>query len=297
MALVSPRFKDDARLQKAAENKPAMKYGEKGEPVRLVQQALIDLGFALPVSTKKYGSPDGIFGLETAAQLRKFQAKHTLTPDGIAGKNSLHKMDELLPNEAPPLPPIPKPIKAKHRVRLHFRSIAVPFVPEFTALAFAQQVYGQYDIDIVMASGQSLALDPLETVKLHTIDGQCKWDQTNDEQKLLFGMGGTQGVNPTDVLVYYVNAIKKDNGDELNGCAGHEPTQPAVVVGSAGSRWTLAHELGHVLLGSKFDPVHMDDDTTNVMHSPTTDITANPPNFNEAQLEAIRKSKCCVVVG
>lgn len=106
MALKSPRFASNARLQKAANNAPALNGADCGEPVRLVQQGLIDLGFPMPISVKKFGSPDGIFGAKTKATIKAFQTKHKLTSDGLAGKNTMAKLDELLPTLGKPLPPI-----------------------------------------------------------------------------------------------------------------------------------------------------------------------------------------------
>ncbi|MGE3806941.1 MAG: peptidoglycan-binding protein, partial [Gemmataceae bacterium] len=100
-------FANNDRLRRAAENNPAMRQGEEGEAVRLVQQALIDLGFPMPISTRRYGSPDGIYGNETATRVRDFQRQQHLSSDGIAGRNTLAKLDELLPGPAPPLPPLP----------------------------------------------------------------------------------------------------------------------------------------------------------------------------------------------
>ena len=257
-------------------------------------QGLIDLGFPMPVSTQRYGSPDGIFGKETTAKVREFQSKNGLSPDGIVGKNTMARLDQLLPNAGEPLPPLPKG-DFTHKVRLHFRSIGVPQIPELTALLNAQRVYAQYGINMEFASGQSLKLTDDEQLKLNVIDGQCQWDQANDEQKLLFGLGGMQGVGPNDILVYYVQSIQQTDGSSLNGCAGHEPTRPAVVVASTGTPWTLGHEVGHVLLGSSFTPVHASS-TTNLMYAPTSSITGNPPTLTPEQVKAIKKSKCCVPV-
>ena len=107
MPLKSPRFANNARLQAAADNAPPMKWGEKGQAVKIVQQAYIDLGFAMPISTRKTGQPDGIFGNETYYVTRAFQKKHTLGIDGIVGKQTLGKLDELFPKPAPPPPPRP----------------------------------------------------------------------------------------------------------------------------------------------------------------------------------------------
>src|SRR5262245_45887049 len=107
MALRSPRFAKNERLQKAANNSPPLRAGETGEAVRLLQQALIDLGSPMPISVQRFGSPDGIYGDETATRVREFQRKNRLSVDGIAGHDTLGKLDALLPNPAPPLPPLP----------------------------------------------------------------------------------------------------------------------------------------------------------------------------------------------
>jgi peptidoglycan hydrolase-like protein with peptidoglycan-binding domain len=105
MPLTSPRFAGCTRLQQAALNSPALRQGEKGEPVAIVQRALVDLGYLMPITTKKTGSPDGIYGPETAQVVLQFQKKHGLSPDGITGKQTLSKLDELLP--APPISNLP----------------------------------------------------------------------------------------------------------------------------------------------------------------------------------------------
>ena len=64
---------------------PALAYEEttlysgcRGEAVRVLQQALIDLGCL-------QGSADGIFGVRTEEAVRAFQLRSGLTPDGLAG--------------------------------------------------------------------------------------------------------------------------------------------------------------------------------------------------------------------
>lgn len=106
MALKSPRFSSNQRLQQASENNPPLKTGETGEAVRLIQQALIELGFALPQSTKQHGSPDGVYGEETFEAVKQFQAKHGLKAEGWVGRNTLAKLEELLPGAGPKLPPV-----------------------------------------------------------------------------------------------------------------------------------------------------------------------------------------------
>jgi hypothetical protein len=108
MSYKAVRFRANDRLIGAGLNAPAMRKGEAGKAVRLVQQALIDLGYALPESTKKHGSPDGIFGKETKQALLKFQNdKGLASKDGVVGEQTMTKLDDLLFKQPwTPLPPI-----------------------------------------------------------------------------------------------------------------------------------------------------------------------------------------------
>lgn len=72
-----------------------LKKGTKGAEVKKLQRNLIKLGYNLP----KYGA-DGDFGNETKKAVRKFQRDHDLKVDGLAGPNTLGKINELL-NEKP----------------------------------------------------------------------------------------------------------------------------------------------------------------------------------------------------
>lgn len=110
MPLTSPRFAANARLQAAATNSPPMRQGETGEAVQILQQALLDLGFPMPVSTATGTKPpDGKYGNETGKVVRNFQTQHGLQTDGIAGRETLGLLDELLAAPAPSvdLPPVP----------------------------------------------------------------------------------------------------------------------------------------------------------------------------------------------
>ena len=107
MALTSPRFSWNRSLQATSNNSPPMRKRATGEAVRLVQQALIDLGFPLPISTKRYRTPDGIYGTETYSKVYAFQRAQGLGRDEVVGKNTMARLDALLPHPAPRLPPLP----------------------------------------------------------------------------------------------------------------------------------------------------------------------------------------------
>lgn len=97
MALRSGRFSKNARLVQASNNNPSMKQGEKGEAVAIVQQALVDLGFSMPVTTNNGRSlADGIYGRETVLVVGQFQTANGLVADGIIGRNTLAKLDALI---------------------------------------------------------------------------------------------------------------------------------------------------------------------------------------------------------
>ena len=100
MALTSPRFAGNLRLQQASENLPVMRQGETSDAVILLQDALIDLGFPMPNSTKNGESlPDGIFGQETKKTVTDFQGQQGLIRDGVPGRNTLHTLDRLFQHE------------------------------------------------------------------------------------------------------------------------------------------------------------------------------------------------------
>ena len=64
---------------------PLLLQGSRGETVRLVQAALSGLGYAV-------GAADGIFGVNTAAAVKRFQAGGALAADGIVGRDTWHKL-------------------------------------------------------------------------------------------------------------------------------------------------------------------------------------------------------------
>jgi peptidoglycan hydrolase-like protein with peptidoglycan-binding domain len=85
-----------------------MRQTEVHEAVKKIQQALIDDGFPMPISTKKLGAPDGIYGPETAATVQAFQTKYGLSPDGVVGKDTMGKLDELYRTGPAPTPKAPE---------------------------------------------------------------------------------------------------------------------------------------------------------------------------------------------
>jgi peptidoglycan hydrolase-like protein with peptidoglycan-binding domain len=151
MVLTSPRFADNTRLQRAAENMPALKAFETDkEAVGLLQLALRDLRDprigTLPKSFSA-GGPDGIYASETAGAVTQFQRREKLTADGAAGHDTLHALDLLFPPTKPD-PPKPKPptedeIVAFLKGRLRRRVVSVMIEHEANMIVLGEVHVGQ----------------------------------------------------------------------------------------------------------------------------------------------------------
>lgn len=69
-----------------------LKAGMEGEDVRMLQEALMLLGYDLGVR-----GADGDFGAATEAAVNVFKNTYSLTPNGKVGKGVIRKLEELLP--------------------------------------------------------------------------------------------------------------------------------------------------------------------------------------------------------
>lgn len=97
MTLVATRLASNPRLQSAARNAPPIKKGERGVAVSILQQAFLDIGLPMPITTGNgTRPPDGIYGDETVKTVWTFQKREGLSNDGIAGHDTLHRLDALL---------------------------------------------------------------------------------------------------------------------------------------------------------------------------------------------------------
>jgi len=273
MALVSPRF-PSGRLRSIDEHGSPLRKGARGRSIHLVQQALLDLGHRMPRSTGNANySPDGIFGREMEAKLKEFQRKQGLPETGIIDRDTIRRLDRLLRGY-------------QHTVRLHFRAIADHQTRFERSLNDAILIFGQYGIKIEFGSGQSLRLSPVEMALFDKIDGACNWAINAGEMNQLHGMGTP--VPHNEILVFYV----KEFTSGLLGCGGHARNRPAVTVAASSSRWDTGHEVGHVLLGSTFAPVHTND-RRNLMHA-TASTYATIPVLTSMQVTQMRSHPCCV---
>ncbi len=97
MALQCARFSSEPDIVRASTNSPPLRQGSRGEGVRVLQLALIDLGFAMLISTNNGASlPDGIFGAETLKSVIAFQRANGLVADGVVGAHTIERLDKVI---------------------------------------------------------------------------------------------------------------------------------------------------------------------------------------------------------
>lgn len=277
MPLTSPRFVHKRRLVRASDG-ATIRKGSRGSHVHLAQMALIDLGYPMPRSTggPRY-SPDGSFGNETEEKLIAFQDANNIDTSGVIDRTTMLALDHHCRSFTA-------------QVTLHFRGISLTNVPFARSLELTKKVYGQYGIDIRFGSGQSLLLSEAEERTFTQVDGECNWVINTGEYNQLHGMGTP--APPTDILVYYVRRFSDNN---LLGCGGHATNRPACTVAANASHWDTAHEVGHVLLTSAFNPVHMGAHRRNLMYP----ISSSDPRIKvltDSQINQIRRSICCTAI-
>ncbi len=220
---------------------------------------------------------DGIFGELTRQAVVAFQKQAGIGVDGIAGP--ITKAALGMPDTG---------AKFTHRIRLHFRSISLTDVPFNSILSHTQAVYAQYGIKIDYMTGMSLMLSPDEAKRLEQIDGSCTWKVTGGEYAELLQLGSP--VPGSDIVVFFVDRFS----ESINGCGGHMTNRPGCIVAKAGTKFCTAHEVGHVLLGSGFSPVHSTD-KTNVMFD-TDIVRSKTPVFTADQIKQIKVSSLCTKI-
>lgn len=94
--LSAPRFSGNVILEAAFDDERLIRNGASGEHVRLIQESLVAMGYALPnsVSAANPTQLDGDFGDETEAAIRQFQIDAgAVEIDGIVGDETMGLLD------------------------------------------------------------------------------------------------------------------------------------------------------------------------------------------------------------
>ena len=122
-------------------------------------------------------------------------------------------------------------------LRLHVKILTNPTVSIEQMIVEMQRIYESVGVRVQRTSTETLNLPLLDDIDV----GGCRLGVTTAEQNDLFGNRANAG--PNDVVVYFVRSTVPPS----NGCAAHPAGRPGAVVAQGASRWTLAHEVGHVL--------------------------------------------------
>jgi peptidoglycan hydrolase-like protein with peptidoglycan-binding domain len=156
--LATPRFAGNALLEAAFDNERLIRRGATGEHVRLLQDSLLAMGYALPRSLSRAfpGRGDGIFDTETAAAIIQFQTDAgAVDIDGIVGPETMGLFDThdvSRPGARPPARtgPAPDPLGAAGCDR-HFAGVTFTLGNQVAA-----GVAPGADIRVVVVGGQPL---------------------------------------------------------------------------------------------------------------------------------------------
>lgn len=174
------------------------------------------------------------------------------------------------------------------QVNVTIRTIATLSFNYGVALKNAEKLFGSNGIYFNVVSQSCPFISKQQALVLDVIDGTCKWNKFSTEQQILYDAVG--GSNFSGILVAFVKDIKKPDGKKLNGCSGHKPDKPMTVIRGDATVWTMCHELGHILLGPDYSPVHHAD-AANIMYKKSSTFSAaNSPIFNSDQMTQLKKS-------
>ncbi len=161
-------------------------------------------------------------------------------------------------------------------LRIHVRILAEPLHYSIDEMVdAANRVFAQAGICVAVASEAWLDVPELDVIGV----GRCAPEDLTPDQIRLFEE--REGVPAGEVVIYFVKRTFRP----VNGCAAHPEDAPGALVTRTATRWTLAHELGHILgLG------HVDDSRRLMIGSGTARITRFPPLLVPAEVEIIRGS-------
>lgn len=161
------------------------------------------------------------------------------------------------------------------RVGLHVKILTAPTVPINESLAAMQEVYAMAGLRVDCLSTENLNLPDLNDLDA----GGCTMGSTTSEQNQLFNNRNFVGAN--QVVVYFVRSTIP----AYNGCAAFPAGKPGAVVARIATRWTVGHEIGHVL-----GLPHVNDTNRLMFGGGTSNITNPPPDLIVGEVNTMRGS-------
>jgi hypothetical protein len=166
-------------------------------------------------------------------------------------------------------------------LNLHIKILTPP--TRFTVddmLAAMREVYATAGISVNLVSTETLNASSAVLAPLNDIDaGTCTGGNPSAEQIALSNFRNNAG--SLDVVVYICRSVSYDGGS-LNGCASFPANRPMAVIASYSSRYTLGHEVGHVL-----GLVHVSDNNRLMTGLGTDNITNPPPDLISSEINTM----------
>ena len=131
-------------------------------------------------------------------------------------------------------------------IRIHTRELASPIISVSRMIRFTVRAFEEYGFEIEVMSEKTLDRPDLSAnLRIGTCSNNSALSQDQIE---LFS---TDSVPTDEIVIYFVESTNPPSA----GCARHPSGQPGAVVARISSRWTMAHEIGHVLgLAHKDNP-------------------------------------------
>jgi hypothetical protein len=159
-------------------------------------------------------------------------------------------------------------------LHLHLRVIRRPTITVPVALQTARSVLAQAKLNLVILSNEEINDSVLGDIP---VSGNCQGKGAlSPDQMALFA---TTASARDEILIFFV----RSTNPVLSGCARHPDGKPGALVTEDCSRFTLAHELGHVL------GLSHGGDSTRLMHECTCDITVARPRLIQPEIDMMLK--------
>jgi hypothetical protein len=254
----SPRFKGNVELEACFDGEKIIRFGERGEHVRLIQQALIDAGFPLP----KFGA-DGIFKDETKAAVREFQKQSGLEAsqqDGEVGPITMSRLDSRFTGASA--------TTAEQTCEKGIKTINIDVVKMRGAtgnpsvdIAFANAVFSECCIQFAIGTQvivPNFLSDFLLGGNTDFLVGGC--DSISSEDLITFLTTTTLFGLSNPVVAVYVDTLHEGTerlrGVSVSGLCATGPRSPMegmVSIANGVDTRTFPHELAHVLMNTFAD--------------------------------------------
>ena len=142
-------------------------------------------------------------------------------------------------------------------------------------VASAAEVLQSAGITVNVAFTRELFRPELSRITI----GNCLIGQMTIEQLQLFDI--REGAGAHDIVVYFL----EETIPASLGCAAHPASRPALIITQLANRWTLAHELGHVL-GLR----HVDEKRRLMTSAGTSSFDSQVPLLSDYEIEILRHS-------